>query len=260
MGAISGSLVGALMVVTLIASCGGESTSSPDAESEQSDNPSAASSQGSEPPTEAPIVCPNPMGGQCLGEVEGGNPYRTATFTPQFTYTTPAGWSNMEDLPGNFLLLPPGRSIDGVDAGTADYLGIYSGASVSAADCAPEPMPGVGLKPDAVVTALAERPGLNVSAPKEVVLGGLKGLVIAIDLEPDTTAGCKVEGDLTIIPLFIGVGPASVEHAQVPGLRTHLYVLDNGRSNVIVEVSDVGRDKSPFDYERVIEKLRFSPT
>ena len=36
-------------------------------------------------------------------------------------------------------------------------------------------MPGVDLKPDAVVTALTDRPGLNVSAPKEVVVGGLKG-------------------------------------------------------------------------------------
>lgn len=255
-----GRLVEALMVATLLAGCGGGSTPSPDAESGRSDNAGASSSRVPEPSTKAPIVCPNPMGGKCLGELEGGTQYRTETFTPQLMYSTPAGWSNMEDLQGNFLLLPPNRNIDGVDAGTADYLGIYSGATVSAADCTPAPMPGVGLKPDAVATALAERPGLDVSAPREVVVGGLKGVVIDIGMEPDTKAGCKVDGALRIVPLFIGVGPASVEHAQVVGLQTHLYVLDHGASNVVVEVSDVGSDKLPFHYEQVIEKLRISPT
>lgn len=248
-----GRLVGALVVATVLAACGGESTPSPDTEPGGSGTPVAS-------PADAPIACPNPMGGQCLGALEPRTRYRTETFTPRIGYTTPAGWSNMEDLPGNFLLLPPGRSIDDVDAGTADYLGIYSGASVSAADCAPEPMPGVGLRPDAVVKALGDRAGLDVTPPRDVVVGGLPGRVIAIELERGTTAGCTVDGDLRIVPLFVGVGPASVEHAQVPGLRTHLYVLENGGSNVVVEVSDVGRDQRPFDYERVIEQLVFQPT
>jgi hypothetical protein len=29
---------------------------------------------------------------------------RTVTFSPAITYTVPAGWTNGEDLPGNFLL------------------------------------------------------------------------------------------------------------------------------------------------------------
>lgn len=260
MGPKGGTICAALIVVTLVASCESESTPSVDAESGPSADPGASSSRVSETPTEAPTVCPHPLGGQCLGELESGRRYRTEIFTPRIEYATPPGWSNMEDLPGNFLLLPPRRGVEGVDAGTVDYLGVYSGATVAAADCAPEPVPGVGLEPEAVVTALASRPGLIVSEPRDVVVGGLKGLVIEIEQEPDTTAGCKVEGDLTIIPLFIGTGPAEVEHAQVPDLRTHLYALDNGRSNVIIEVSDIGRDKRPFDYEQVVKDLRFSPS
>jgi hypothetical protein len=251
-------IAGALTIAVLVSGCSGESTSQPSAEPGRADS-DGSSSPVPATPAEAAVVCPNAMGGQCLGDLEGGTRYRTETFTPQISYTTPAGWSNLEDLSGNFLLLPPGRSLEGVDAGTADYLGIYSGASVSAADCAPEPVPGVGLAPDAVVAELAERPGLDVSTPRRVVVGGLEGMAISIDLEPGTTAGCRVEGGLTIVPLFIGVGPASVEHAQFAGLRTHLYVLDNGRSNVVVEVSDVGADTRPFDYEQVVENLTFSP-
>lgn len=260
MGPTRGKICSALMAVTLLAACGSESPPSSRAGSGQSGDPGASSSRVSEAPTEAPTVCPHPLGGQCLGELEGGRRYRTEIFTPQIAYTTPPGWSNMEDLPGNFLLLPPRRSVEGVDAGTTDYLGVYSGATVAAADCAPKPIPGVGLDPDAVITALANRPGLIVSEPRDVVVGGLKGLVIDIEQEPDTTAGCKVGGDLTIIPLFIGTGPAEVEHAQVPDLRTHLYALANGGSNVIIEVSNVGRDKRPFDYEEVVKNLRFSPS
>lgn len=258
MGSAAVRVCGALMTVTLVAACGSESTQSPGSVPGRSDSPGALSPRVSTPPAEAPTVCPHPMGGQCVGDLESGRRYRTQSFTPQITYITPPGWSNMEDLPGNFLLLPPRRSVDGVDAGLADYLGVYSGAAVAAEDCAPEPMPGVGLEPEAVVTALSDRPGLNVSRPRKVSLGGLKGLVIDIELEPDTTAGCTVEGGLTIIPLFIGVGPASVEHAQMPDLRTHLYVLDSGGSNLIIEVSDVGRDDLPFDYEQVVKNLRFS--
>lgn len=107
MWSTGGTICAALMVVTLVASCESESTPSVDAESGQSADPGASSSGVSETPTEAPTVCPHPLGGQCLGELESGRRYRTEIFTPRIAYTTPPGWSNMEDLPGNFLLLPP---------------------------------------------------------------------------------------------------------------------------------------------------------
>ena len=151
MGSVWSRIIGALSIAAVTAACGGEPTSAPGRESGRTGSPTEASSSAAEPPPEASVACPNSMGGECLGELEGGERYRTETFAPQITYATPAGWSNQEDLPGNFLLLPPGRSIDEVDAGAADYVGIYSGASVAAADCAPEPMKGVGLQPDAVV-------------------------------------------------------------------------------------------------------------
>lgn len=252
---------GALAAVALVAACGSSPDTRPEAGAGESVNSQTPSPAASDSQTESLGVCPHPFGGQCVGDLEGGRRYRTVAFTPPITYTTPSGWSNLEDLPGNFLLLPPGRNVEGVDAGTADYLGVYAGGTVAAADCSPKPMPGVGLEPDAVVAALAERPGLNVTEPRAVVVGGLEGVAIAIDLEPDTAAGCKIGGDRTIIPLIIGVGPASLEHAQEAGYRTHLYVLanDEDRSNVIVEVSDVDGDKRPFDYERVIKDLRFDP-
>jgi hypothetical protein len=67
-----------------------------------------------------------------------------------------------------------------------------------------------------------------------------------------------VDDGRVIIPLFIGVGPAEVEHAQAPGLKTRLYALANGDSNVIIEVSDVATDPPFPDRESVADGLRFA--
>lgn len=87
----------------------------------------SASSNSITPP--APPVCPNPEGHACLGPIAAGT-YSTSVFRPQITYTVPAGWSNLEDTPGNFLLVPPGFDLPGVNRGTSDFIGIY--ASVAA--------------------------------------------------------------------------------------------------------------------------------
>jgi hypothetical protein len=184
--------------------------------------------------------------------------YQTRTFAPATTYTVPAGWWNLEDLPGNFLLLPPGRSLAEVDAGTSDYLGIYSGATVAAQDCTASGMPGVGLEPAAMVAALRGLPGLDTTTPREVSVGGLSGWMIDIEMAAGATGGCAVEDGRIIIPLFIGVGPAEVEHAQSPDLRTRLYVLANGDSNIIIEISDVPTDPPFPDPDSVVEGLGFS--
>lgn len=248
----------ALMLLTLTACSSDPGGAS---EGQQPSGSGATPSRSETHPSEtvAAAVCPNPGGGQCLGDLAAGS-YHTEVFEPPLGYTVPAGWANLEDLPGNFLLLPPGRDLGGVDAGEADYLGVYSGATVAAADCESAAMPGVGLRPRAMATALQQRAGLITSTPRKVSVGGLHGVVMDIRLSPGTKAGCTVEGGLSIIPLFIGAGPASVEHAQFAGLRTRLYVLANGRSNIIVEVSDVATDAGTFEFESVISSLDFAAT
>jgi hypothetical protein len=182
--------------------------------------------------------------------------YDTSAFEPGLTYTVPDRWANMEDLPGHVLLLPPGRDIDGVDAGTADYLGVFHGVTVAAPDCSPEPMRRVGLGSAEIVEALADRPGLEVGRPREVSVADLPGLMIDIELDAKSKAGCRVAGLGRVIPLIIGVGPAELEHAQIPGLRTRLYVLEHRNSNIVIEVSDVATDDRPFDHQSVIRRFR----
>ena len=184
------------------------------------------------------MVCPNPRdGGSCLGPLAAGT-YRTTVFETPFTFTVPEGWANYEDLPGNVLLVPPGSDILGVDANTSDFVGVYQGVAVEDSICQPRPEAGVGTSAEAMAAALASRPGIIVSDPVPVEVGGLSGLVIDIVTDSSSDAGCHLpDFPFPIVPLFIGMGPASLEHSQWgDGFTTRLYLLDRGDTNVVIEV------------------------
>jgi hypothetical protein len=203
-------------------------------------------------------VCPSVHGGSCLGPLTAGT-YTTLEFQTPLTYTVPDGWANFEDLSGNFLLIPPGGSNDGVDAGTSDYIGVYQGAALAAADCSPRIEAGVGTTSADLAAGLAMREGLIVTEPVDVVIGGLTGAMIDIALDPSSEAGCVIpELQLRIVPLTIGVAPASLEHAQFDGFTTRLIFLDHPDGTIAIEVSDVTASPgTTAEYEPVIASMRF---
>lgn len=226
----------AVLAPCLVAGCSGESTEDP------------ADGQS--------VSCPEPESGTCLGELEAGT-YTTQSLRPQLTYTVPDGWANMDDTPGVFLLLPPGRDQDGADAGSDDYLGVYHAAAVWAGDCSPATEPAVGLKPRAIVEALRDREGLETSAPRRVEVGGLTGLVVDIEAHMTGKEGCSGPESGRVIPLIVGVGQANFGRVQMADMRTRLYVLAYREENVVVEVSDVEADPASFDFESVVDSMRF---
>jgi len=175
-------------LIALIVLAGGCSTAGQQAGGEASPPPSA---EVSAPGTPAQITCPNPHGGSCLGALAAGT-YTTKNFQPTLTYTVPDGWGNFEDLDGNFLLLPPGATLEGGDAGTDDYIGIYS--SVAAVQgCGSGSAPGVGHTPADIAAHLtANREALKVSAPQAATVGGLQGLVLDLELQTGFTDGCDL--------------------------------------------------------------------
>lgn len=220
-----------------------------------SPSPSAPASSTGPAPARPP--CPNPHGGQCLGLLDEGT-YTTVTFRTPITYQVPEGWSNLEDLPGNFLLMPPGSSLALGDAGLADYIGVYEGVAIAQRDCQSSREPGVGTTAVEMAAALAERDGLLVTEPVPVEIGGLSGVMIDIALD-GSGMGCAVDDfPGTIVPLIIGNWPASLEHAQIDGIGTRLYLLDHGDSNIVIEVSDTQAPGTTADYARVVEALAFA--
>jgi hypothetical protein len=202
---------------------------------------------------DATPVCPNPNGGQCLGPLEPGT-YTTVTFSPAITYTVPAGWTNGEDLPGNFLLQL---------AGDQRYIGIYRDANAPY-KCEEHPDPDVRQTVSDYTRWLRANPLLHVTKPRPVSIGGLHGVVMDISKAPGTKGkGCTVDTFEGFVPFIVGGrGPASLHHVILdePGFEERLYLLRYKHGNVAIEVGPEG--SSLPDYlgavTPILQSLRFT--
>ena len=194
--------------------------------------------------------CPNPDGGflnHCLGALDPGT-YRTTTFEPSFRYTVPAGWWNIQDTSGNYVLLPPGESLSSFDMGVSDYIGVY--ASVAApAGCDVYPDSSVVTTVQAYVGWLQEQPSLLVSEPTPIVVGGLNGTQVDVSLsngpacsDPDVTGA--------FLPVLIGtnsslLGYESGERSDRvdAGTRFRLILFDRPDGTLmVIELADTGNE------------------
>jgi len=206
------------------------------------------------------VVCPNPHGGACLGELAAGT-YTTQVFETPLTYTVPQGWANYEDLPGNFIVLPPTASEEQIDAGTADYVGVYDGIAVANAECIERQQSGVDLTPAAMAAWFVEHEGLDATEPTAVTVGGLDGLVVDIRIAGGYTDGCPYEGyeGVPMVPLIIGAGPAEVHHVALGENVTRLYLLEGQNGRVVaIEVSDVPGGTELEELDSIVDEFEFS--
>ena len=176
-------------------------------------------------PVSARVVsCPNPDGGSCIGKLKAGT-YHTSTFEPSITYRVPSGWSNLEDLPGSFLLVPPSGSLAGANAGTSDYIGVYTSIAAPAAGCTDGYAPGVAHTPKAIARWMGSRTGLITTPAVTTSTGGLHGLRLDIRISPDWKHGCSYNQGRPTVQLIAGVPPSGLVHTMIPHLTIRLYLL-----------------------------------
>ena len=244
-------------ILVVLAGCGGGATSTgvpgPAVATPTATSTTLATSTATVAPS-----CPFPeRGGTCLGLLAGGV-YRTRSFAPRITYSVPNGWLNVEDLPTMFLLVPPVGTVEGVDADTGDFIGIYRGVAAANPDCTAGAQKGVGQSSADLAAWLRAHPGLLASAPRRVVIGGISGLVIDLRLDPKYRGTCPyVQDGSPVIPLLFGVQSAGVEHGIHPSFTTRLYLLDSPGPNTVVEVVDHPGGTGTADYARIVQNLRF---
>ncbi|EWT01391.1 hypothetical protein N865_08575 [Intrasporangium oryzae NRRL B-24470] len=241
-----------IIIATLflsVTACAGPPTSP-----EVSRTPSHASSSASKAAS-----CSNPGGGDCLGDLAAGT-YGTRQFRPGFSYTVPPGWRNDEDLPGNFFLYRSNDPQSGVVGGS--YLGIYQNVRAAAIDCSEAAQPGVGITPGQLIVWYQTIPGLVVSSPKSVTVGGLSGFQIDLALKPGTRA-CSFEGHPGI-PLVIGNGVSELHHVILHELDVRLIILDWKNGNVVLEITSVKDRVSSEEYratvQPIVDSLQFEVT
>lgn len=261
---------GTIGIAVLLTACAGgtagPSSSAADAAlsplATESSRPSAEpSSDHAEASDEAStVVCPNPHGGACLGELDAGT-YTTQVFRTPLTYTVSDGWANYEDLPGNFIVVPPSESLDGIDTGTADYVGVYDGIAVADAECIERQQSGLAVTPGAMAAWFVEHEGVVATEPAAVAVGGLEGVVVDLRIAESYTEGCPYEGyeGVPMVPMIIGAGPAEVHHVVGSDIVTRLYLLAGQQGRVLaIEVSDVPRGAGLEELDAVVDEFVFS--
>jgi hypothetical protein len=220
-------------------------------------------------PVAARADCSNPEGGSsntCLDELSAGR-HETSTFAPALSYDVPADWSNLEDLPGNFLLLPPGSMLAGVNPGTSDFLGVYSSVA------APEQCKGnadlsVERTPEALVEYLQGLGALTVSDPQPVTIGGLSGLRVDLtfhDVAADQACHLQDEqfGGGVFVDVIVGSGRSSLVHSVAAGYPLEMVFLQHGSDLLAIEVADAPHGGSDYvdwfaQAEQVVSTFRFS--
>ncbi len=184
----------------------------------------------------------------CLGPLDPGT-YSTVSFSPRITYTVPDGWSNDEDLPGNFLT---------VMTGDVRYLGIYQNVRAPK-DCEEDWADGVEGTVQDLVGWYTTHPGLVTTEPEEVVVGGLTGVFLDISLDPSWDVTCPFSEGQPVVPFIIGNGVSSLHHVILPGFHERLYLLEWDGGNVAIEVGPEGASLEDYLTEvlPIVESLRF---
>jgi hypothetical protein len=237
----------ALSVSAVVAGCGGGSSGG---------TPAARSESSAPTPSATRPACPNPDGGQCLGDLEAGD-YSTVDLIPGLSYAVPDGYSNLEDLTGNFILVPTGQTVDTVNNGSSDFIGVY-GSVVPAADCdSAAPQNFVNTVPN-FAKWLASTAGFAISKRHAVTIGGLTGVVLDLRIAKGYAKSCPYSNGRPTRPLMAGINPSGLEHGLDPGVVDRLYLLTN-RSNVLaIEVMDV-KDAGHLDqYSSMVQAFKFN--
>ena len=188
------------------------------------------------------VDCPVADNG-CYGVLEGGT-YSSQYFDPfvpangiwearfgALVFTLPPKWANTADWPESFTLEPP-------DA--PGNVGIYlvSGVVVPAGDdpCSEAPSTSGGQTAQEILDWLSSAPGLVVSAPTAVTVGGLDGWRLELSMDPAWATPCPAfsnggPGRVTFVDRAAGEGFA---WGFLAGQRERLFLLDIGDGRTLL--------------------------
>ena len=243
---------GALAAATalLLAGCGGGSTGTGGA---PPTSPDAVVSSATGP---ANVTCPYGGGGLCVGRLDAGR-HRSQALHPALAYAVPRGWDNPEDLEANYELLPPGATAPAVEAGDADYVGVYRDVALEDG-CATGPVGGLARTPAAYFRHLSGRPDLVLTRPRPTHVGGLSGLVADLHQAPTWHRTCPYSGGKPLSSVLVGIADAGLDHPIVPRQTMRLYLLQFHRAVLAVEVEDVHSLGTLTASSRIVRTFHFA--
>jgi hypothetical protein len=177
-------------------------------------------------PKASPTAAPGSPGPAALP----AGTYASQVFKPTVTFTLPDGWMVGADSTPYFQLLPV----------TSDVVGIHLFRDAKAASqdpsCPDTPAAGVGSSAKELVEWIRGRPGLVVTEPTPVTVGGLSGQRIDVSIKDGWTASCPFAGGAATVPLLVE-GGGGYRWVVAGNERLRLDILDGpGGGTVIVDV------------------------
>jgi hypothetical protein len=162
-------------------------------------------------------------------------------------------------------LLPPGATLEGVDPGTSDLIGIYARVAAPLSDCSSQRDINVATTTSAYVDWLRNDPAFEVSETTAVVVGSLSGQMIDVALAPNAQDTCSdpAMGIDHFAETMIGLPPADFSSSVFPGLMQRLFLFDleeHLMAIIVTDVSDGGSDYADFPStaRSVIDTFQFA--
>ena len=213
--------------------------------------------------------CPQAPGtpGLCLGDLDAGG-HVSALFMgiyASFAYSVPAGWANTNDN----LFLYTLRPLDAPENLRISLL-TYVVPHSQSEPCAEAVEPGVGRTPSAIAEWLATLPGLAVTAPAPITVGGLSGVMLDVSLAPGWTLTCPSSRGAPLVSAFT---VADLNAGEIDFLlgepnwsldgdeRARFILLDRGNDQTLlidVEAPDEGTwDSLVLEAMPIIETFEF---
>lgn len=248
--------------LALLLTTGCTDTSTADDRDRAPSTPTPSASDTQEPDTPAPPPCPFSEpgdGDQCAGELPAGVS-TTSAFVPRLTFSLPeAGWNNLDDVPYNYELIPPGPEYGDISEGTQDAIQVETGAYALNRRCASDrqvsrPHPGVGHDARAIAAELSHRPGVVGSDPRPVTVGSLEGYLIDTHIDPAWSTACGFSEGRPTVPM-VGTDHGFI-HVLQAGFAMRYYFLDGPDGLLTIEIQDA-YPRDVAGYDAVVETFRF---
>jgi hypothetical protein len=200
-------------------------------------------------------ACPVRDSGTCIGILRAGRTYTSRSFRPKFTFRVPARWANYLDIPGLYLLQPPGANPPG-NSIEANFIGLETRVAPEARDCQSH-VKGVRTTPTAIAAWMWRQRDLVISHRRAITVGGLRG--IALDIRMVRGAkGCLSPGATKpAAPLLVGIGLSSFDHEVAPGNDERHYLLAYNGGTLDIQMVDTSGGKHLAGFAAIVSTFRF---
>jgi hypothetical protein len=162
----------------------------------------------------------------------------------------------------NFRLIADATPTEGLYS--SDAINFLRDPRIASRDCRDSADRSVGRSVDDLVSWLEAAPGLVVSEPMPVDVGGLEGFRLDLELDPAWKRTCFFTEHLPAVPLIVHKAEWGAYHlAMVPDVSMRWYVLHTDDGVLIIDIDDgpenLPRDELMATGTEIVESFAFAP-